>query len=297
VLNARPGSRRRAITLVELLVAITLGAVVLGTAASSVLRQQRAARRIAGMVVGAAQSGAASSLLLAELADLMPSADDLVAGEARDTALQLRAPVASGVACDSAVGRTRLALSDGDDLALGAVSSPPRAGDSLWWYSDESTSWRARRITDAQSITAPCPLPMNRPRHVMRLELADADVDTIPPGALLRVTRPLRYVLYRSGDGSWQLGLREWSDVTQRFAPPQPIAGPFARRLVSGERTGFRYFDAEGWELPAGPSGAEVGRIARIRITAVALVRAALAGGDSLHVDSADVALQRQPGP
>jgi hypothetical protein len=276
------------------LVAITLGAVVLGTAASSVLRQQRAARRIAGRVVGGAHGGAASSLLLAELADLMPSAGDLVAGEARDTALQLRAPIASGVACDSAVGRTRLALSDGDDLSLGGVSSPPRAGDSLWWYSDESTSWRARRIADAQSVTAPCPFSMNGPRHALRLELADAD--TIPAGALLRVTRPFRYVIYRSGDGSWQLGLREWSDATRRFAPPQPIAGPFARRLVNGERTGFRYFDAEGWELPAGPSGAEVGRIARIRITTVALVRAALAGGDSLYADSADVALQRQPG-
>jgi type II secretory pathway pseudopilin PulG len=295
MLNARLGSRRRATSLVELLVAITLCAVVLGTAASSVLRQQRAARRIAGMEVGAAQGGAASSLLLAELADLMPSAGDLVAGEARDTALQLRAPIASGVACDSAVGRTRLALSDGDDLALGGVSSPLRAGDSLWWYSDESTSWRARRVTDVQSVTAPCPFSMNAPRRALRLELADAD--TIPAGALLRVTRPFRYVIYRSGDGSWQLGLREWSDATQRFAPPQPIAGPFARRLVSGVRTGFRYFDAEGWELPEGQSGAEVGRIARIRITAAALVRGALAGGDSLYADSADVALQRQPGP
>jgi hypothetical protein len=86
--------------------------------------------------------------------------------------------------------------------------------------------------------------------------------------------------------------LREWSETTQRFAPPQPIAGPFARRLGTGVQTGFRYFDAEDWELPVGGAGVEVGRIARIRVTAIALVRQALGSGDSLHVDSADVALQ-----
>jgi hypothetical protein len=110
------------------------------------------------------------------------------------------------------------------------------------------------------------------------------------------VTRPLAYVVYRSGDGSWQLGMREWSDASQRFAPPQPIAGPFAR-FRAGVRTGFRYFDADDSELGDGVGSVEMGRIARIRITTVGLVRSAIAGDDSLHVDSADVALQRVRGP
>jgi hypothetical protein len=295
MLSASHRHHPRGTTLVELVVALTLGAIVLGTAGVSVLRQQRSARHVAGLAAGAAQSGVASSLVPAELADLVPSAGDLVAGEARDTALQLRVPIATGVSCGSTVGVAVLSMSDGDDLAPAGASGPPRAGDSLWWYADAARSWRVRRIADVRSAPVSCSPLMSGSGTVLQLALAD--VDTIPVGALLRVTRPFRYVIYRSGDGSWQLGLREWSEATWRFAPPQPIVGPFARPQGTGVRTGFRYFDAEGEELPAGGAGVEVGRIARIRITAIALVRQALGGGDSLRVDSADVALQRAGAP
>ena len=296
MLRARPRRRRQGTTLTELLVAITLGVIVLGTASASVLRQQRTGRRVAGIVGGAAQGRAASLLLPAELGELAPAAGDLVAGEARDTALQLRASIATGVACDTTVGHALLALSD-DDLEPGGVASPPRAGDSLWWYGDATTGWRARRITDSRITPARCSARVSGGGQESALRLSLTDRDSIPAGALLRVTRPIAYVIYRSGDGSWQLGVREWSDATQRLAPPQPIAGPFARRLRSGVRTGFRYFDAEDSELEAGVGGVDVGRVARIRITTVALVRSAIAGDDSLHVDSADVALQRVRGP
>ena len=289
--------RREGATLVELLVAITLGALVLGTASASVLHQQRGARRMMGIVGGAQQTRAASWLIPAELADLTPSAGDLVGAEVRDTALQLRSAIATGVACDSAVGYAVLALGDGDDLAPGGVASPPRAGDSLWWYADAPTGWRAQRITDARNVTAPCPLRVGGDGQGAALRLALTARDTVPAGAVVRVTRPLAYVVYRSGDGSWQLGMREWSEATQRFAPPQPIAGPFARRVDRGPRTGLRYFGPDDSELVPGAGSAEIGAVARIRITTVALVRSAIAGVDSLRVDSADVALQRGRGP
>jgi hypothetical protein len=280
---------------VELLVALTLGAVVLGTASVSVLRQQRVARHVAGVVGGAAQGRVASFVMPAELGDLASGAGDLVGGEARDTALQLRSSIATGVACDSAVGQALLATTDGDDLAPGGVASPPRAGDSLWWYADATTGWRVQRITDAHG--ARCPIRGGGSGQESALRLALTDRDTIPVGAVLRVTRPLAYVIYRGGDGSWQLGMRDWSEATQRLASPQPIAGPFARRLGSGVRTGFRYFDADDVELAPGIGGVDPGRIARIRITTIAAGRSAIASDDSVHVDSADVALQRVRGP
>jgi hypothetical protein len=290
--RAHPGA-----TLAELLVAITLGALVLGTASASVLRQQRGARRVAGIVGGAAQTRAGSLLMPAELADLTPSSGDLVGREARDTALQLRWAVAAGVACDSAVGHAVLALADGDELAPGGVAVPPRTGDSLWWYADASSGWRAQRITDVRNVAAaPCPARVSGAEQGSALRLALTDRDTIPAGAVVRVTRPLVYVIYRSGDGSWQLGVRDWSDATQRFAPPQPVAGPFARRTDTGLRTGFRFFGADDSELFGGTGAGEMGPVARIRITTVAVVRSAIAGSDSLHADSADVAL-RGSGP
>ncbi|MFL5606856.1 MAG: hypothetical protein ACJ8AD_10465 [Gemmatimonadaceae bacterium] len=296
-MRPRLDRHRRGTTLPELLVALTLGAVVLGTASASLLRQQGTARRVTGIVAGAAQGRAAAMLLPAELADLDPSAGDLAAGEARDSALQLRASIATGVACDSAVGQVLLALSDGDDLAPGGLASPPRAGDSLWWYAEATSGWRAQRIADVRAAVARCPVRVGGDGEGPVLRIILANRDTVPVGAMLRLTRPIAYVVYRSGDGSWQLGMREWSDAVRGFAPPQPIAGPFARRLGTGVRTGFRYFDAGGSELPPGGEGADISRIARVRITTVALVRSAVAGADSVHVDSADVALQRTGGP
>lgn len=288
--GARPGT-----TLVELVVAITLAAIVLATAVSSVLRQQRTARHLAGRAAGGAQAGAISSLLLSDLGDTEPAIGDIVPSEARDTSLQLRASIVTGPSCDSAVGRAVLASGDGDDLAPTGVASAPHAGDSLWWYVDAASSWRARLISDVAGSFAPCLRPRGGQGTMLRLALADAD--TIPVGALLRVTRPVRYAFYRSGDGSWQLGMREWSDATQRFAAPQPIAGPFAQRRTGTLRTGFRYFDAAGDELLSSATGADVARIARIRVTAVALVPLASHGADSVQVDSADVATQRSRRP
>jgi hypothetical protein len=294
VLTYGPRCCRAGATLVELLVAITLAALVLGTATTSVLRQQRGARRLHGMAASAAQGRAASSLVPAELSDLVPSAGDLVAGEARDSALLLRSPIASGVACESAVGRALFPLGDVDDLAPGGLSSAPRAGDSLWWYAEASTSWRAQRIRDV-SGAAHCPAGTAGAGSEVQLSLTDRD--TIAAGTFLRVTRPVGYVFYRSGDGSWQLGMREWSEATQRLAPPQPIAGPFAKRIGADARTGFRYFGLDESELPVGSAGAEVSRIARIRITTVTGLRPAIAGDEALHVDSVDVPLQRLRNP
>jgi hypothetical protein len=276
------------------MVALALGAMVLGTAASSLLRQQRTARRVGTLAAAESQLGAVSALVPAELAGLAAAAGDLVAGEARDTALQLRAPIVAGLACDSSASPVTLSVSDAGDLARSGSASLPHAGDSLWWYAGDSASWLARRITDALSVEAPCSLTRRGPAAAIRLTLAGSD--PIPAGALIRVTRQLRYVIYKSGDGSWQLGLREWSEATQRFAPPQPLAGPFVRRLATGERSGFRYFDAGDAELVAGDAGVEVGRVVRIRITALA-PRPWSGAEDNVYRDSADVALERARAP
>jgi hypothetical protein len=125
------------------------------------------------------------------------------------------------------------------------------------------------------------------------LRLAFALPDTLPRGAPLRATRIARYSFYRAGDGTWQLGISEWSDVLHAFAPPQPIAGPFARATSDGVRTGFRYYDAAGAELHDAGQGIDVGRVARIRVTLVAPERAGAAPARTFRRDSVDVALER----
>ena len=287
--NARAGA-----TVAELLVALVLAAVVLGTATSSLLRQRRTAIAVGGAATSSAQLRAATGALAAELSALSAGAGDLVPGEARDTALQLRALVAGGTSCADGVGGATYA--DDDDSPGGAPwSAPPRAGDSLWWFAADSTAvWRGRRITGADGISATCAITGAPAGPAWRVSIAAAD--TIPAGAHLRVTRPARYSFYRSGDGTWQLGQRDWLDATGRFAAPQPIAGPFVMQ-AGADRTGFRYFDAGGVELSGGAGGVDAERVARLRVTLLVLDRSARGTRDSIRRDSVDVALHRASGP
>ena len=289
----RAGRARAGATLVELLVALTLAAIVLGTATSTVLRQQRTTSELGNAAERESQLRAATGALVAELSSLAAGSGDLVSGEARDTALQLRSLVAAGVACGDAIGAT-IVTGGPDDLGDASSGAEPKVGDTLWWYAESDRGWRGRRIIASGSAELPCPLTGAPARPSRRISVAVAD--TIREGAPLRVTRPVRYSFYRSGDGSWQLGLREWVSAASRFAPPQPVAGPFMLR-AGADGSGFRYFDADGDELPVGASGVDVSRVARVRVTVLTRARTPDVHRDSVRRDSVDVALQRAPGP
>lgn len=283
----RRGPRTGA-TLVELVVSLTLSAVVLGAAASSVLRQHRTTRVVAGEATTTAQLRAATGALSAELAVLSVAGGDIVLGEARDTALQLRALVAAGIACDDAVASATFAPDD-EGQAEALWGNVPRAGDSLWWYdTGPMAGWHGARIVTSDSVSAPCLLAGSPARPARRVVVSGVG-DTVASGAPLRVTRPARYSLYRSGDGSWQLGLRDWI-AGDRFGAPQPVAGPFLLR-AGDRRSGFRYFGRNGDELPGGSAGVEAERVARIRVTMLAADPPAAGTAQVVRADSVDVAL------
>jgi type II secretory pathway pseudopilin PulG len=283
------GCRRPGATLAELLVALTLAGVVLGTAASTLRRQQRTASSLSRAAGGDAQLRAAVGALAVELGALTAGSGDLEPGQLSDTAVQLRSLVASGLSCGDALSSATF-VGEADVSPDALLGSAPRQGDSLWWFGGAPVEWRVRRILTSDSLSAPCPLIGAPPGPARRIVIAEPD--SIPYGAPLRVTRPLRYAFYRSGDGSWQLGVRDWSEATGRFASPQPIAGPFLMHAGSA-RTGFRFYDADGVEL--GTDGTPVAsvRVARVRITAVAADPMGSGGaGGGAGRDSLDVTLQ-----
>lgn len=266
----------------ELVVALALAGLVLGTATTSVLRQQRIAERVGVLAATESQSRAAITVLRGELAGLSPAVGDLVAGEATDTSLQLRVVVVAGSTCASEAGQVTLAADDAGD-GIGAL---PRTGDSLWTLTARG-DWTARRITDVRAGVVSCSVGGSSPSPA--LHLVTSLSDTTAQGTPVRVARQLRYVFYRSGDGTWQLGLREWSEATNRLSAPQPVAGPFVRRALTGERTGFRYFDSTGAEVVTSGPGADVARVARVRVGTLVADRA------GIRRDSVDVALYGGP--
>ena len=281
------GANRRAFTLVEIIVAIMLAAIVLGAATSSALRQQRTHSRVQGENQGDAQVTGATLILGEQLGMLDRDAGDLTAGQAQDTALGIRALVAASIACQSKGGSVSFVP---DTSALGAfagASDAAQPGDSLWWLAD--STWTAGTITAVGRAAAACGPPFGASGGATRI--AFARPDTVPPGTPLRVTRQSRYGIYKASDGTQQLGFREWNAGSGKFAAPQPIAGPLVLKAGT-RRSGFRYFDDTSTELDPAAALVDVRRVARIRITMHSLLAFREPGRDSIRTDSIDVPLQ-----
>jgi len=281
----RPGT-----SLAELLVALALGGIVLTIAAGSMLRQQRGARWIEGLSGAELQLRPVMRFLTDELSDLDASAGDVAPGQASDSSLQLRTVVATSLTCDSTAAVTL--LPEGAAVpALGSSARPPADGDSVWLYLGAVYGWSVRRVAGVSRVTTACAVPTSARGPAFRL-LLDAPAD-VPAGTPVRVTRWERWAVYRAGDGRWYAGIRDFSPTTSRFLAAQPVAGPFLRTTRGGLRTGFRYFDAAGTALV--PDGTNERSIARVRITALSVVRTAAT--DSVRQDSADAVLSRPGAP
>ena len=253
-------------TLVELLVTTIVGGIVLTLVAAICVRQQRVIADLANGTALTGQLRDASTILPIDLANVGSSAGDI--RQALDTAIEIRATIASGVVCDTAQGSIVLApVSVGATTYAGFVA-PIAAGDSVWLLDTTArNAWRAMRIVSVASANAGrCDArgpaldasSAATPRVTLTLDSA-ATSDWI--GAPLRITRPIRYSLYRGSDG-WSLGAREWNTTTLRFNTIQPLSGPFLSASAGGMR--FTYFDSVGSAL-ASPVG-DPSAIALIRL-------------------------------
>ena len=239
----QPPARRRGATLMELLVAVTLLAIV-GSATAAAVRMQTGVRaRVAGRVSAATQHREAIAPLLADLAVLSLAAGDIPPGAARDSTLDLRATIAQGHVCSAAIGAGETLWIS---LRTAASSRTIVAGDSVWLYAG-ADDWR---VAPVLSVGWGAPLDdgcmESADATVVGIGVDSAVREGITPGAPASFTRPSRYSFYRASDGATYLGLREWSHAANGLATVQPIAGPFIR----GE-TRFAYFDTTGAELPA----------------------------------------------
>jgi hypothetical protein len=169
------------------------------------------------------------------------------------------------------------------------------AGDTAWTLAgdDSADTWKPFRVMAVSNATAgQCallgPVLSDSARSVARITLTLAP----PPGAAaigapLRITRPVRYSLYRASDGAWYAGEKDWSNTLGKFNTVQPIAGPFLAAAAGGLL--LRYADSAGFALPV-PVG-ERRAIAMIRVelrgqtkAAVRTLSAAAASGK--RVDS-----------
>ena len=200
-----PVLRRAGVTLVELLVALSLGGLVFAVATGSLLRQQRAVRWVDGLTGAELQLRPVLRLVADVLDPLDASAGDLAAGQASDSSLELRAVVAASLTCDSSAVVT-LVPETSATPPLGGAARAPVAGDSVWLYRD-SLGWRGHSITSVARTTTACAVPASASGSAFALTL-DVPAD-VPAATPVRVTRWERWVVYRAADGRWHLGIRD----------------------------------------------------------------------------------------
>jgi hypothetical protein len=257
--------RRGGHTVVELLIALAIGAIVIGLGATIGFRHQRFHRDIVVAVERTEQLEQIAALIPIALRSIAPGEGDIAPGAARDTSLEFRATIASGVACDS--GSTTVVLAPaGIAPRLASVLARPERGDTVWVLEavDATERWAPRAIVAVFDSVTACAIGRSfpfgiTPRRSLALRLAAA----LPGEATaIRVTRPWRYSLYRASDGAWYLGAKEWNPALARFNTIQPVAGPLVSAAASGLR--FRFTDSNGVDLPSATS--ETKRIAAIEV-------------------------------
>ena len=247
---------RRGVTLIELLVVLIVGGTALGLVASISLGEQRMIEDLAQASAVSGQLRDAASILPIDLRGLNPGSGDITPGEARDTSIELRATIGSAVVCDTAASALVLAPSGLGSGTFGSFRTSVDVGDTAWLYSptDTSDTWLPFSIADVYgaapgACVGAAPHLTDSDLSLIRVVIA---LDVPPPltGALgfpVRLTRPMRYSLYRASDRLWYLGERDWNDLNFQFNIVQPVSGPF----LSADATSpvFQYLDSAGTAL------------------------------------------------
>jgi prepilin-type N-terminal cleavage/methylation domain-containing protein len=235
----RAPSPRAGFTLVELLVALALLAVVLGAVVSLAVAQQRTYAALAARRAARTQLGDAALVLAHDLRPLVPPSggDPGDVRELSDTLLDVVATTGGSVACAvSAPAEIELPPAEPADAALTWWVAAPREGDVALVLDpgpdpgEGDDRWLALGVAAAGASVAACagsPLA-GETLGGWRLTLAG---DPLPPtvarGAPVLLARRRRWSHYRGSDGLWYLGLREWDGGG--WGETQPVAGPFRR--------------------------------------------------------------------
>ncbi len=230
---------RNGSTLVELLAALPIMALLTALAIALLLSTQRAAQRTDRTLAVSHELRHAGAVLAAELRPL--SAQDLVTWS--DTSVEFESTVGTGIACAGRGPGDRIDLlaSTAADPARTSWISPAQPGDGVTLYLAPPDSVLAPRPHQSSirstANTAACahsPLvdsAANPLAPTITLRLIGTLADAIAAGTPVRITRRIQYALYQSGT-DWFLGRRELG--TGGWSIIQPVAGPLLSARALG---------------------------------------------------------------
>jgi prepilin-type N-terminal cleavage/methylation domain-containing protein len=271
--NGRPRRARDGLTLVELVVALALLAIVATMILETLRGQQRFQVGMLQIIDAKRNAHQAVELLYATLRGA--SSRDLYA--VTDSSIAFRATVGASYICAIDSGRASMTLASADESALSTFQTTPRAGDSLLIFDpgDASTPdddrWSTHTLT-ANPSGGLCPMrPIGLSTRVggsqaLSITITPAPTSNVFAGSPVRFFRHARFSLYRGSGGEWMLGYSTCAAGT--CSARQPLSGPylpFAPRHAGG--VAFEYFDAQGSPTTGPASIARIEVVARTRTT------------------------------
>lgn len=284
--------RRRGWTLHEMLISMGVTGIVMALVAHAATGQLRFFHGVGEVVALRGQIGHATGIVAGVLWSASSAGGDIVV--AQDSAIEVRMSIGAAITCASALGRAVIpAASDTSGNALSAFVEPPDAGDRVVALFEDSlgASWLTLHVASSPVAGGGCP---TFPSAAKTWTIALQEQLSVPAGAALRFTRPIRLSLYRAADTRWYLGARTWNAATLRFNVIQPVAGPLNPYSSNPTTTGFllTYRDNAGAELTpeAEPTRiASVTVVARAQSTRPVRVGGLLSKASGAYEDSAAV--------
>lgn len=232
---------RQGTTLVELIVALPIAAVIGLVAMSLLLDTHKLARRLNSTTAIARELRQAAAVLASEIRPL--SAADIVAWT--DTSLDVMALAGSGITCAiPASNMIDLLPLNGTDALRTSWFATPQAGDRVFSVGRDSTivptdgQWQSDVLSVSASsgssscIGAPLLSLGSNTGNPVRLTLASAMNATPPVGSPVRITRRTRYSLYKASDNLWYMGRKTFNGLV--WTTIQPVSGPFDKPLLHG---------------------------------------------------------------
>jgi hypothetical protein len=226
--------RRDGTTLVEILAALAVAGILAATLVRALDRAGRLHAGTTALVEQTVQLHAATSIIRETTTELSTGSGDLQS--VAPAAVIISGAVGSAIACAQSGSTLDLPpdrLASNQRLAFWNTS--PQAGDSVAWYDEGANpgpsddGWRRHEVLSATWLVGACQStvftsPADAGRGGWRLDLGGLG-SPVPPGAILRLTRPQRLSVYRSAT-SWMLGYAEWDASRNQWHIVQPVAGP-----------------------------------------------------------------------
>jgi prepilin-type N-terminal cleavage/methylation domain-containing protein len=228
-------SRRAGFTLVELIVAITISGLVMGSIYKILAGNQRFYQAQNQIMDVQQNIRAVAQILPGELRGLDPDGGDIIAMS--DNAITIRAMRAFSVLCDTLTAANvtarqitiRNSLTSGyramdatrDSVLVFREGNPQLSNDDKWLHAPIAGSTSANCADGSAGTRLTLTGMVNGDSLGVKATVGDRGVLL---GAPLRTFEVVNYLLYDDGTGTWWLGIR--THASGAWSATSPIAGP-----------------------------------------------------------------------